>query len=128
MTRGTIEHFYIATEQHMIDTEEWDELIESEPQMTEVLTDDFLLEHRADYSAPRRASLVCLDSEFYIVRHPGIGDPQGVQEILEASERYEKAIEGDYGSQRSSARQTEAEAVPVSASIVFLKMSKRSAG
>jgi hypothetical protein len=127
VTRGTVEHFYIATEQHMIDTEEWDELVESEPQMAEVLTDDFVQSIVDDYSASRRASIVGLDSEFFIVRHPGTVDPEGVQEVLEASEQYEKAIEEIMV--RSAQRQGEvgSDAVPVSASIVFFKMPKRSA-
>src|SRR6188472_3136898 len=40
--RGAVEHFYRATEQHMIDTEEWGELAELEPQMAEALTDEFM--------------------------------------------------------------------------------------
>jgi predicted transcriptional regulator len=128
VTRGTVEHFYIATEQHMIDTEEWDELVESEPQMAEALTDDFLQSIVDDYSASRRASIVGLDSEFFIVRHPGNMDPEGVQEVLEASEQYEKAIEEIMV--RSARRQGETgtDTVPVSASVVFFKMPKSSAG
>src|SRR5215213_7906032 len=40
--RGAVEHFYRATEQHMIDTDEWAELVEAEPQMAEALTDEFM--------------------------------------------------------------------------------------
>jgi DNA-binding MarR family transcriptional regulator len=128
VTRSTVEHFYIATEQHMIDTEEWDELVEADSQMAEVLTDEFLQGIVDDYSASRRASVVGLDSEFFIVRHPGNMDPEGVQEVLEASEHYEKAIEEIMV--RSARRQGETgtDTVPVSASIVFFKMPKRSAG
>lgn len=128
VARGTVEHFYIATEQHMIDTEEWDELVESEPEMAEVLTDDFLQSIVDDYSASRRASIVGLDSEFFIVRHPGNMDPEGVQEVLEASEQYERVIEEIMV--RSAHRQgkTGTDTVPVSASVVFFKMPKRSAG
>ena len=128
VTRSAVEHFYITTDQHMIDTEEWDELVESESQMAEVLTDDFLQCIVDDYSASRRASIVGLDSEFFIVRHPGNVDPEGVQEVLEASEQYEKAIEEIMV--RSARRQGEAgtDAIPVSASIVFFKMPKRTAG
>lgn len=128
ITSGTVEHFYIATEQHMIDTEEWDELVESEPQMAEVLTDEYLQSIVDDYSVSRRSSVVGLDSEFFIVRHPGNMDPEGVQEVLEASEQYEKAIEEIMV--RSAHRQSEAgtNTVPVSASVLFFKMPKRTAG
>lgn len=127
VTRGTVEHFYIATEQHMIDTEEWDELVESEPQMAEVILDDILQSVVDDYSTSRRASVIGFDSEFFLVRHPGNVDPEGVQEVLEASEQYEKALEEIMV--RSARRQgeNETDTVPVSASIVFFKMPKRSA-
>jgi predicted transcriptional regulator len=126
VTRGTVEHFYTATEHNMIDTEEWDELVESEPQMAEVIMDEVLQSIVDDYSTSRRASVVGLDSEFFLVRHPGNVDPEGVQEVLEASEQYEKALEEIMV--RSAQRQGEAgsDTVPVSASIVFFKMPKRS--
>lgn len=125
VTRGTVEHFYIATEQHLVDTEEWDELVESEPQMAEVIMDEIVQCIVDDYSASRRASIVGLDSDFYLVRHPGTVDPEGVQEVLEASDQYEKAIEEIMV--RSARRQGETgtDTVPVSASIVFFKMPKR---
>lgn len=128
VNRGAVEHFYIATEQHMIDTEEWDELVESEPQMAEVLTDEFLQSIVDDYTASRRASIVGLDSEFFIARHPVKMDPEGIQEALEAAESYEKVIEEIVV--RSARRQSESETddvVPVSASIVLFKMPRRSA-
>jgi DNA-binding transcriptional ArsR family regulator len=128
VTRGTVEHFYIATDQHMVDTKEWEELVESEPQAAEVIMDEVLQCIVDDYSASRRASIVGLDNEFFLVRHPGHMDSEGVQEVLEASEQYEKAIEEIMV--RSARRQGESgtDTVPVSASIVFFKMPKRSAG
>jgi DNA-binding transcriptional ArsR family regulator len=127
VTRGTVEHFYVATDQHMVDTKEWDELVASEPQAAEVIMDEVLQCIVDDYSVSRRASIVGLDNEFFLVRHPGNMDPEGVQEVLEASEQYEKAIEEIMV--RSAHRQAEdgTETVPVSASIVFFKMPKRSA-
>ena len=128
VNRGAVEHFYIATEQHMIDTEEWDELVESEPQMAEVLTDEFLQSIVDDYTASRHASIVGLDSEFFIARHPVKMDPEGIKEALEAAESYEKVLEEIVV--RSARRQGETgtDVVPVSASIVFFKMPRRSAG
>lgn len=124
--RGAVEHFYRATEQHMIDTEEWGELAELEPAMAEALTDEFMQGIVDDYSASRRASIVALDEEFFIVRTPYVLDPAGVDEALEASQRYEdEMIEI---ASRSAARRLDAgtEEVPVSSSIVLFKMPKRS--
>lgn len=95
--------------------------------MAVVLTDEMLQSIVDDYSVSRRASIVGLDSEFFIVRHPANMDPAGVQEVLEASDQFEKEIEEIMV--RSARRQGEegTETVPVSASIVFFKMPKRSA-
>ncbi|HKO38179.1 MAG TPA: hypothetical protein VJU14_07415 [Solirubrobacterales bacterium] len=128
VTRGTVEHFYIATEHHLVDTEEWDELVESEPQMAEVIMDEVVQCIVDDYSASRRASVVGVDSEFYLVRHPGTVDPEGVQEVLEASEQYEKAIEEIMARSANRQGETATDSIPISASIVFFKMPKRTSG
>jgi DNA-binding transcriptional ArsR family regulator len=124
--RGAVEHFYRATEQHMIDTEEWGELAELEPAMAEALTDEFMQGIVDDYSASRRAAIVALDEEFFIVRTPYVLDPAGIDEALEASQRYENEMI-DIAS-RSAARRSDAgtEEVPVSSSIVLFKMPRRS--
>jgi DNA-binding transcriptional ArsR family regulator len=124
--RGAVEHFYRATEQHMIDTEEWGELAELEPAMAEALTDEFMQGIVDDYSASRRAAIVALDEEFFIVRTPYMLDPAGVDEALEASQRYENEMIEI--ASRSAARRSEVgtEEVPVSSSIALFKMPKRS--
>lgn len=120
--RGAVEHFYRATEQHMIDTEEWGELAEAEPQMAEALTDEFMQGIVDDYTASRRAGIVALDDEFWIVRTPLALDPEGVREALEAAERYESEMTEIAA--RSTRRRVDegAEEVPVSSSVVFFKM------
>ena len=122
--RGAVEHFYRATEQHMIDTEEWGELADLEPQMAEALTDEFMQGIVDDYTASRRASIVALDEEFWIVRTPLILDPEGIQEALEASAEYEDRMTEIAA--RSAERRIEAgtEEVPVSSSAVLFKMPK----
>lgn len=122
--RGAVEHFYRATEQHMIDTEEWGELAELEPQMAEALTDEFMQGIVDDYTASRRASIVALDDEFWIVRTPLVLDPEGVQEALEASAEYEDRMTEI--ATRSAERRLDAgtEEVPVSSSAVLFKMPK----
>jgi predicted transcriptional regulator len=123
--RGAVEHFYRATEQHMIDTEEWAELAEVEPQMAEALTDEGMQGIVDDYTASRRAGVVPLDEEFWIVRSLPLLDPEGVREALEASEEYENTIT-EIAARSAERRRTEGtEEVPASSSIVFFKMPKR---
>lgn len=121
IVRGAVEHFYRATEQHMIDTEEWGELAETDPQMAEALTDEFMQGIVDDYTESRRAGVVALDEEFWIVRKPLLLDPEGVREALEASKEYEDAMT-DIAA-RSAERRIEegAPEVPASSSIVFFK-------
>ncbi len=120
--RGAVEHFYRATEQHMVDTEEWGELAESEPQMAEALTDEFMQGIVDDYSASRRASIVALDEEFWIVRTPLILDPEGMKEALEASAEYEDRMT-EIAARSAERRVSDGtEEVPVSSSAVLFKL------
>lgn len=126
--RGAVEHFYRATEQHMIDTEEWGELAEHEPAMAETLTDEFMQSIVDDYSSSRRAEIVGLDEEFWIVRTPLMLDPDGVSEAMEAAQRYEDdmlEIAARSAERRSKA---DVEEVPVSSSLVFFKMPRSRRG
>lgn len=120
--RGALEHFYRATDRHMVDTEEWNELAELEPHMAEVLTDEFMQGIVDDYSASRREALVALDDEFWITRTPLILDPSGLRESQEAAKKYENEMMGIAA--RSAARRNEegTPEVPVSSSIVLVKM------
>jgi DNA-binding transcriptional ArsR family regulator len=120
--RGAVEHFYRATEQHMIDTEEWGELAELEPAMAESLTDEFMQSIVDDYSASRRAEIVALDEEFWIVRTPLVLDPDGMTEALEAAQQYEDAMI-EIASRSADRRiKQKTEEVPVSSSVAFFKM------
>jgi hypothetical protein len=123
--RGAVEHFYRATEQHMIDTAEWAELAEAEPQMAEALTDEGMQGIVDDYTASRQAGVVPLDEEFWIVRTPMLLDPEGVREALQASEEYEEAMNEIAARSADRRVRRSAEEVPVSASVVFFKMPKR---
>jgi Helix-turn-helix domain len=123
--RGAIEHFYRATEEHMIDTDEWGELADVEPQMAQALTDEFMQSIVDDYSASRKADIVALDEEFWIVRTPLVLDSAAVSEVMEASSRYEDEVLeiATRSAQRQGVYGTEA--VPVSHSVVFFKMPRR---
>lgn len=121
IVRGAVEHFYCATEQHMVDTEEWMELVEADPQIAEALTDEFMQGIVDDYTESRRAGIVALDEEFWIVRKPLVLDPEGVREALEASEAYEDAMT-DIAARSAGRRLKDGTPeVPASSSIVFFK-------
>jgi len=109
----------------MIDTEEWEELVELEPSMAEALTDEFLQSIVDDYSESRNAGIVGLDKEYWIVRTPLILDPEGVEEVMSAAEEYENAVL-DIAARSASRRSAHnTDSVPVSSSVVFFKMPKR---
>ena len=82
--RGALEHFYRATERHLIDTEEWEEL---EPVIAEDLVCEFMQKILDDFVASARAQLVGGDKDFHLTRTPLVLDPEGLQEALEAHER-----------------------------------------
>jgi DNA-binding transcriptional ArsR family regulator len=123
--RGVVEHFYRATEQQRLDIEEWAELAKAEPDMAEVLTDEFMQTIIDDFTASRRASIVGRDEEFWITRNPHMLDQEGIDEALKAAESYEVKLAEIAA--RSAARQLEAEdsGIPVSSSIVLFKMPRR---
>jgi DNA-binding transcriptional ArsR family regulator len=121
IVRGAVEHFYRATEQHMIDTDEWMELVDADPQMAEALTDEFMQGIVDDYTESRRAGIVALDEEFWIVRKPLVLDPEGVREALQASEAYEEAMT-EIAARSAGRRLKEGTPeVPVSSSIILFK-------
>jgi DNA-binding transcriptional ArsR family regulator len=82
--RGALEHFYRATERHLIDTEEWEEL---EPLVAEDLVCEFMQKILDDFVASARAQLVGGDKDFHLTRTPLVVDREGLQEALEAHER-----------------------------------------
>jgi len=82
--RGALEHFYRATERHLIDTEAWEEL---EPVIAEDLVCEFMQRILDDFVASARAQLVGGDKDFHLTRTPLVLDQEGVQEALDAHER-----------------------------------------
>jgi hypothetical protein len=117
--RGAVEHFYRATQQPLIDTDEFEELdgITAEDMVCHAIQrilDDFV--------ASRIAELVGFDKNFHITRTPRILDEEGLQEGLEAFERcrLELAdIERRSVERRSSSG---APGIPISASLAFFKV------
>lgn len=122
--RGVVEHFYRATQSHRVDLEEWAELAEQDPEVAEVLTDEFMQTIVDDFTASRRASIVGRDEEFWITRTPHVLDDQGLAEALEAAEAYEAQIT-EIAAQSSARLEPEDPGVPISSSIVLFKMPPR---
>ncbi|HST69095.1 MAG TPA: helix-turn-helix domain-containing protein [Solirubrobacterales bacterium] len=82
--RGALEHFYRATERHLIDTEEWDEL---DPVMAEDLVCEFMQKILDDFVASARGRIIGSDENFHLTRTLLVLDEEGLQEALEAHER-----------------------------------------
>lgn len=82
--RGALEHFYRATERHLIDTEEWEEL---DPVVAEDLVCEFMQKILDDFVASARAGIVGGDQNFHLTRTLMVLDEQGMQEALEIHER-----------------------------------------
>jgi DNA-binding transcriptional ArsR family regulator len=82
--RGALEHFYRATERHLIDTEEWEEL---DPVLAEDILCEIMQKVLDDFVASTRAQLIGADKDFHLTRTPLVLDREGLQEALEAHER-----------------------------------------
>jgi len=82
--RGALEHFYRATERHLVDTEEWEEL---DPLVAEDLVCEFMQKILDDFVASARARLIGADKNFHLARTLLALDEEGLQEALEAHER-----------------------------------------
>lgn len=82
--RGALEHFYRATERHLIHTDDWEEL---DPIMAEDLVCEFMQKILDDFVASARAQLIGADKDFHLTRTPLVLDAEGLQEALEAHER-----------------------------------------
>jgi DNA-binding transcriptional ArsR family regulator len=82
--RGALEHFYRATERHLVDTEEWEEL---DPVIAEDLVCEFMQRILDDFVASAKARLVGGDKDFHLTRTPLVLDEEGLQEALEVHEK-----------------------------------------
>ena len=82
--RGALEHFYRATERHLIDTDEWDDL---DPVIAEDLVCEFMQKILDDFVSSRRAGIVGGDRNFHLTRTLMVLDEEGMQEALGVHER-----------------------------------------
>lgn len=87
--RGALEHFYRATERHLIDTDDWEDL---DPVVAEDLVCEFMQAILDDFVASARARLIGGDKDFHLTRTLMLLDTEGLQEALEAHERARKEI------------------------------------
>jgi predicted transcriptional regulator len=122
--RGVVEHFYRATDIHMVDIEEWAELADRNPEIAEVLTDEFMQFIVDDFTASRRAAIVGRDEKFWITRTPHLLDEDGLAEALEAAEAYETTMT-EIAARSAGRRDADDPGIPVSSSIVLFKMPPR---
>jgi DNA-binding transcriptional ArsR family regulator len=117
--RGALEHIYSATQRHLIDTEDFDEL---DPVMAEDLICETEQKMIDDFIVSVRAGLVGKDKHFHLTRTPLVLDAAGLQEALEIHERArEELLEI---AARSAARLVESgeEGINVSSSQACFKM------
>lgn len=82
--RGALEHFYRATERHLVDTAEWDEL---DPMMAENLLSEIMQKMLDDFVGAARARTIGENAEFHLTRTPLLLDHEGLQEALDTHER-----------------------------------------
>lgn len=120
--RGALEHFYRATERHLLVMEEWEEL---DPVMQEDLVCEIMQKILDDFVASARAGIIGSDENFHLTRTPLVLDEEGMKEALEAHERARLEILEIEA--RSAARMVESgeEGVNVSTSQSCFKMPSR---
>ncbi|HEY6729742.1 MAG TPA: helix-turn-helix domain-containing protein [Solirubrobacterales bacterium] len=82
--RGALEHFYRATERHLVDTEDWEEL---DPVIAEDLVCEFMQLILDDFVASARAGIIGSNENFHLTRTRIVLDEEGMKEALEAHER-----------------------------------------
>lgn len=88
--RGALEHFYRATERHLIDTEEWEEI---DPVVAEDLICEVQQKMLDDFVASMRANLLGADKHFHLTRSPLVVDAEGLREALALHERARLELE-----------------------------------
>lgn len=121
--RGALEHFYRATELHLIDTDEWEEL---DPLMAGDLVCEFMQKIVDDFVASRKAGIVGSDRHFHITRTPLILDAEGFQKGMEIFERarLEMAeVEAESAERMAASGGT---AIPVSSGFAYFKVPRKS--
>lgn len=117
--RGALQHFYIATERHLIETDEWELL---DPLVAGDLVSEFMHRIVKDFVISRKAGIVGADENFHITRTPLVLDAEGHREGMEVFERCR--LEMSEVEKRSAQRRDQSGEVgtPVSSSLVLFEM------
>lgn len=90
--RGAVKHSYRATERHLIDTDEWEDL---DPVIREGLLVDFMQPSVDDFTASAKSGILGASKSFHITRTPLAGiDRQGLDELLKVhKECFDRCLE-----------------------------------
>ncbi|HEX8751846.1 MAG TPA: helix-turn-helix domain-containing protein [Solirubrobacterales bacterium] len=117
--KGAVEHFYLATARHILETADWDAL---NPEMGEAVLNEIMRTIFDDYEASNAEGVIGSDSLFHLSQTPMILDREGVKEAMENSERWR--LEQSEIEARSTARrhQSGEKGIHVSSSLAFFKM------
>lgn len=116
--RGAVEHFYRATERHLITTDEFEEL---DP----IIADDIVLDSFQrvidDVVASRNARMLGYDRHFYLARTPYVLDEEGFQEGMNAVDRCRAEL-SEIERRSAERRAAGAPGIGVSGSILWFKV------
>jgi len=82
--RGALEHFYRATERHLVETGEWEDL---PPELKEHLSGEFAQKIVDDMVSSLQARILGMDENFHLTRTRLVFDREGRQEAMDIHER-----------------------------------------
>lgn len=116
--RGAVEHFYKATEQVLVDTEDWDRLCAEDVTFAKHLRGTFMQSQLDEFTASAKAGIFEEDDRWHITRNPIVVDAQGQEEALELGRRVQAELAEIV--QRSTARQSD-ESIPMAACISIFR-------
>lgn len=100
--RGAVEHFYKATEQVLVDTDDWLRLCEEDITFAKHLRGTFMQSQLDEFTKSARAGVFEADDRWHLSRNPIVVDPQGQEEALALARRMQDELAEIV--QRSAAR------------------------
>ena len=121
--RGAVEHFYRATELHLIDTDEWEEL---DPIMAGDLVCESMQKIVDDFVESRKAGIVGSDKHFHITRTPLILDAEGFERGMEVFERCRLEMAEIEAESSERLAESGAPGIPASSSFAYFKVPRKS--
>lgn len=115
--RGAVEHRYRASERHLVETDEWDRLVEESPELAEHLVGEYGQAVIDDFTASAAAGMIGSDENFHLTRTVMVLDFEGLKEGMEVTERCR--LEMAEVERRSAERRSESgtDAIHVSSSL-----------